>query len=125
MGWGWGEDVVVMGWAGVGDGRVDGQWAAGNHICGRDWWPKTHFLYSGFTFGAFWESLGGSLGLLDRQWAQIGHHGLTLEHWESLVVPPGCTLGELGSSLTAFGGHLVSLWMPWHPKWMLQVTRLT
>ena len=43
-------------------------------------------------------------------------HGLTLEHWESLAVPPGCTLGELGISLTAFAGHLVSLWMPWASK---------
>ena len=36
LGWGWGEDVVGMGGDGVGDEGVDGQWALGKEICGRD-----------------------------------------------------------------------------------------
>ena len=43
--------------------------------------------------------------------AQIGHNGSKFEYWESLLVPPGCTLGGLGSSLIAFGGQLVPLWV--------------
>ena len=61
---------------------------------------------------AFWESLDGSWGLLGSDLAQIGHNGSKLGYWESLLVPPGCTLGGLGSSLIAFGGRLVSIWAP-------------
>ena len=65
---------------------------------------------------SLWEAfLGLWMGLwrlLGSDWAQIGHHGSKLEYWESLLVPPGCTLGGLGSSLMAFGGHLVPLWVP-------------
>ena len=67
--------------------------------------------------------MGASFGLqmdllrfVGADWVQIGHHGSKLEYWESLLVPPGCTLGGLGSSLIAFGGHLVSRWMPWASK---------
>ena len=70
------------------------------------------FLHFSSTLGAFWKPLDGSWGLLASDWAQIGHHGSKLEYWESLLVPPGCTLGGLGSSLIACGGHLVPLWVP-------------
>ena len=70
------------------------------------------FLPSGFTLVPFWESLDGSSGLLGSNWVQIEHNGYKLGYWESLLVPPGSTLGGLGSSLIAFGGHLVALWVP-------------
>ena len=89
---------------------------AGNDSCGWDWRLKILFFTFGFTLKAFWESLDGSWALLGSDWVQIGHHGSKFEYWESLLVPPGCTLGWLGSSLIAFGGHLVSLWKPWASK---------
>ena len=65
---------------------------------------------------AFWESFDGSWGLLGSDWAQIVPNGSKLGYWESLLVLPGCTLGGLGSSLIASGGHLVSIWMTWASK---------
>ena len=54
-----------------------------------------------------WKGLWRFLG---SDWVQIGHHGSKLRYWESFLVSPGCTLGELGSSSIAFGSHLVPLW---------------
>ena len=61
---------------------------------------------------AFWEPFDGSRGLRGSDWVQTRHHGSKLWYWESLLVPPGCTLGGLGSSLIACGGHLVPFWVP-------------
>ena len=51
--------------------------------------------------GASWAQIGLRLGTMAPNW-----------YWESLLVAPGCSLGGLGSSLIAFGGHLVSIWAP-------------
>ena len=65
---------------------------------------------------SLWESFlrlwMGLWTLLGSDWVQIGHHGSELEYWELFSVPPGCTLGGLGSSWMPFGGHLVSISVP-------------
>ena len=58
--------------------------------------------------GGSWAEIGLRLG---SDWAQIGRNGSKLKYWESLLVFPGCTLGRLGSSWIAFGGHLGSIWV--------------
>ena len=79
-----------------GDGVGDGQWGAGNDICGRDWWLKMHF----FTFRLHFESILEVFGWI------LGAPGLTVgSDWV-----PWLQIGVLGVTFGASRLHFGWAW---------------
>ena len=116
LGPGQGEDGVRMSWGwvgivwGIGSGELGMTFVVGNG--GRRYNLFTFRLHFGSILEVFGWILAAPGFRLGSDWVQIGHHGSKVEYWELLLVPPGSTLGGLGSSLIPFGGRLVSLWVP-------------